>query len=140
GWSGPIPLYDAVYDYGELLTFANYKKHGPACLELVRHLRKALAALCIDYIKADLYILDEFQRFRDLIDEEGESEAATVARQIFKKPNTKILLLSATPFKAFTGDADVEDGEEHYQELRTVLSFLLENDRQALDEYETHRQ
>lgn len=137
--SAPIPLYDAVYDYGELLTFANYKKHRPASLELIRQLRKTLASLCIDYIYADLYILDEFQRFRDLIDEESESEAATIAKQIFKKPHTKILLLSATPFKAFTGDTDVESGEDHYKEFRTVLAFLLEYNRQALDEYETHR-
>lgn len=140
GRSAPIPLYDAVYDYGELLTFANYKSHAPACLELIRQLRKVLASLCIDYIDADLYILDEFQRFRDLIDEESDSEAATIAGQIFKKPNTKVLLLSATPFKAFTGDTEADSGEEHYKEFRTVLAFLLENNRQALEEYETHRQ
>ena len=138
--TAPIPLYDAVFEYGDLLTFANYKKHGPASLELIRQLRKVLASLCIDYVDADLYILDEFQRFRDLIDEESNSEAAIIARQIFKKPNTKILLLSATPFKAFTGDTDLESGEEHYKEFRTVLAFLLENNRQALEEYETHRQ
>ena len=106
GRSAPIPLYDAVFEYGDLLTFANYKKHAAASLELIRQLRKVLASLCIDYIDADLYILDEFQRFRDLIDEESNSEAATIARQIFKKPNTKILLLSATPFKAYTGDTE----------------------------------
>ncbi len=140
GRSAPIPLYDAVYDYGELLTFANYKKHAAASLELIWQLRKALTSLCIDYIEADLYILDEFQRFRDLIDEKSDSPAATIARQIFKKPNTKILLLSATPFKAYTGDTEADSGEEHYKEFRTVLAFLLENNRQALEDYETHRQ
>ncbi len=140
GRSAPIPLYDAVFEYGDLLTFANYKKHTAASLELIRQLRKVLASLCIDYIDADLYILDEFQRFRDLIDEESDSEAATIAKQIFKKPNTKILLLSATPFKAYTGDTEADSGEEHYKEFRTVLAFLLENNRQTLEEYETHRQ
>ena len=86
GRKAPIPLYDAVYDYADLLTFSNYKKHASTSLEIIRQLRKALASLCIDYIDADLYILDEFQRFRDLIDDECDSEAATIAKQIFKKP------------------------------------------------------
>lgn len=138
--STPSNLYDAVVEYACLLDFENFSRFKDGSLEIIRQLRKALAALCIDYIDADLYILDEFQRFRDLINEESDSEAATIAKQIFKKPNTKILLLSATPFKAFTGDSDLESGEEHYKEFRTVLSFLLENEQKALAEYESHRQ
>lgn len=133
-------LYDAVVEYACLLDFDNFSRFKDGSLEIIRQLRKTLAALCIDYIDADLYILDEFQRFCDLINEESDSEAATIAKQIFKKPNTKILLLSATPFKAFTGDSDLESGEEHYREFRTVLSFLLKNEQKALAEYESHRQ
>jgi hypothetical protein len=138
--STPTTLYEAVLEYACLLDFENFKRFRDGSLEIIRQLRKALAALCIDYIDADLYILDEFQRFRDLIDQESDSDAATIARQIFKKPGTKILLLSATPFKAFTGDSDLESGEEHYKEFRTVLSFLVENDPRMLAEYEAHRQ
>lgn len=138
--SSPRTLYEAVVEYACLLDFENFRRFRDGSLEVIRQLRKALASLCIEYIDADIYILDEFQRFRDLIDEESDSEAATIAKQVFRKPNTKILLLSATPFKAFTGDSDLENGEEHYKEFRTVLSFLLENDQQALAEYESHRQ
>ncbi len=138
--STPTNLYDAVVEYACLLDFDNFSRFKDGSLEIIRQLRKALAALCIDYIDADLYILDEFQRFRDLINDESDSEAATIAKQIFKKPKTKILLLSATPFKAFTGDSDLESGDEHYKEFRTVLSFLLENEQKALVDYETHRQ
>lgn len=133
-------VYEAVLEYACLLDFENFKRFRDGSLEIIRQLRKALAALCIDYIDADLYILDEFQRFRDLIDQESDSEAAAIAKQIFQKPETKILLLSATPFKAFTGDSDLESGEEHYKEFRTVLSFLVENESTALAEYESHRQ
>jgi hypothetical protein len=133
-------VYDAVLEYACRLTFDNFEAFKGGSLEIIRQLRKALVTLCIDYIEADLYILDEFQRFRDLINEESDSEAATIARQIFKKQGTKILLLSATPFKAFTGDGDLENGEEHYKEFRTVLSFLMEHDQKALGEYESHRQ
>lgn len=138
--STPTNLYDAVVEYACLLDFENFIRFKDGSLEIIRQLRKALAALCIDYIDADLYILDEFQRFRDLINEDSDSEAATIAKKIFKKPNTKILLLSATPFKAFTGDGDLENGEEHYKEFRTVLSFLLDNDQKTLAKYELHRQ
>ena len=136
----PSNLYDAVVEYACLLDFENFSRFKDGSLEIIRQLRKELAALCIDYIDADLYILDEFQRFREIIDEESDSEAATIAKQIFKKPNTKILLLSATPLKAFTGDSDLESCDEHYKEFRTVLSFLLENEPKLLAEYETHRQ
>jgi hypothetical protein len=138
--SAPTNLYDAVLEYACVLDFENFKRFRDGSLEIIRQLRKALATLCIDYIEADLYILDEFQRFRDLIDQESDSEAATIAKQIFKNPDTRILLLSATPFKAFTGDSDLESGEEHYKEFRTVLSFLVENDPSMLAEYEAHRQ
>ena len=133
-------LYDAVFEYACRLDFQNFESFKYGSLEIIRQLRKALATLCIDYIDADFYILDEFQRFRDLINEESDSEAAKIAKLIFKKPNTKVLLLSATPFKAFTGESDLEGGEEHYKEFGTVLSFLLENDRKVLAEYESHRQ
>lgn len=133
-------LYEAVLEYACLLDFENFDRYKRGSLEIIRQLRKALGSLCIDYIDADLYILDEFQRFSDLIDQDSDSEAAVIAKQIFEKPNTKILLLSATPFKAFTGDSDLESGEEHYKEFRTVLSFLVENDSAKLAEYETHRQ
>ncbi|TWT62865.1 ATP-dependent helicase HepA [Rubinisphaera italica] len=103
-------------------------------------LRKVLASLCINYIDADLFILDEFQRFRDLIDEDKDSEAAIIARQIFSQPNARVLLLSATPFKAFTGNSEDESGEEHYKEFRTVLNFLFQSDRTCIEEYEIHRQ
>lgn len=133
-------VYDAALEYACLLDFENFKRFRDGSLEIIRQLRKTLAALCIDYIDADLYILDEFQRFRDLIDQESDSEAAAIAKQVFQKPETRILLLSATPFKAFTGDSDLESGEEHYKEFRTVLSFLVENESKALAEYESHRQ
>ncbi len=133
-------LYDAVLEYACRLKVGNFESFKGGSLEIIRQLRKALASLCIDYIDADLYILDEFQRFRDLINEDSDSEAATIARQIFKKQGTKILLLSATPFKAFTGEGDLESGEEHYKEFRTVLSFLVNGEQKVLAEYEAHRQ
>jgi len=136
----PVTLYDAVFECGYVLDYENYPGYRRTCLQLIRALRNALKSVCIDYLEADLYILDEFQRFRELIDESSVSEAAEVAKLIFGRPDTKVLLLSATPFKAFNNGSDTGNGDDHYREFRTVLSFLMENDPATLTRYETHRQ
>lgn len=102
-------------------------------------LRRALVECCIDYVDADLFILDEFQRFRALIDQTEESEEAKIAKNIFSRSCARILLLSATPFKAFTGADDEETGEAHDRELLKVLSFLSRNDIDVLQHFETAR-
>lgn len=86
---------------------------------LIGDLRGILAEECIKKLKPDLVILDEFQRFKTLLD--GEDEMATLARRLFNYPGVKILLLSATPYKMYTmyHESD-EDG--HYQDfIRHVL-------------------
>ena len=80
------------------------------------------------------------QRFKELVSQEGESEASEIARRIFGKRGARILLLSATPFKAYTGDSPHESGEEHYKEFRAILAFLFNGDDAALAGYEEHRQ
>lgn len=53
---------------------------------------------------------------------------------------SRILLLSAAPFKAYTGDSPWESGEEHYKEFRTILGFLFDGNDEAISGYEEHRQ
>lgn len=48
-------------------------------LELIGQLRRELARVCVDALEPDLVILDEFQRFAQLLD--GESDAAELAHQ-----------------------------------------------------------
>lgn len=135
-----ISLYDAVVEFTKLLTLKNLGRYRDGSDHLVRELKDALSEVCVEYIDADIYILDEFQRFMELVDQESESEAAEIARRIFAKDKPRILLLSATPFKAYSGDSPWESGEEHYKEFRTILSFLFDGDKEALSNYETHRQ
>lgn len=135
-----ISLYDAVVAFSKLLTLKNFAQFREGSDHLVRELKDTLSEVCVDYIDADIYILDEFQRFKELVNRESESEAADIARRIFGKAEARILLLSATPFKAYTGDSPWESGEEHYKEFRTILSFLFDGDKDALDDYEKHRQ
>jgi len=135
-----ISLYDAVLEFVKLLTLKNFGQYREGSDRLVRELKDALSDVCVDYIDADIYILDEFQRFKELVNRESESEAAQIARRIFAKEHARILLLSATPFKAYTGDSPLESGEEHYKEFRTILSFLFDGQDDCLRSYEGHRQ
>lgn len=48
-------------------------------------LRVELAKVCAKNLKADLFILDEFQRFQTLLDTNEENEESLIAREIFKK-------------------------------------------------------
>jgi len=130
-------VYQAVKELCRDLDGARAEKARHwACQGLAKHLRRILIHCCLDYVDADLYILDEFQRFRDLIEDDDTKEQALIARRVFGKEHTKILLLSATPFKAFTGQADHDGGEEHFADFRRVLSFLLDNNEQQLAEYD----
>ena len=68
--------------------------------ELVGDLRSLLATTCLTALQPDLIILDEFQRFKHLL--EGEDEASKLARDLFGYPAARVLLLSATPYKMYT--------------------------------------
>jgi hypothetical protein len=105
-------------------------------------------------LQADIFILDEFQRYKKLIDKTGSidedvSPAIQLARDIFSFEDSKILMLSATPFKPYTNDFDELNGEVHYNEFLTVLQFLMadksddfwklyEHDRKALFSFLRH--
>ena len=83
-------------------------------------LRALLAESCVDPLEPDLVILDEFQRFSDLL--HGEDDASTLARAVLRYPNVKVLLLSATPYKMYT--LDDAEGDDHYRDFVRTVRFL----------------
>lgn len=94
---------------------------------LVARLRAKLSHACIDALEPDLIIMDEFQRFRDLL--HGESGAAILARELFEYSGgdgevARTLLLSATPYRMLTLTGDEPDDGDHYQDFLDTLSFL----------------
>ncbi|MGH7481525.1 MAG: helicase [Longimicrobiales bacterium] len=94
---------------------------------LIGQLRQLLARVCVDALQPDLVILDEFQRFRDLLD--GETEAAKLAHALMDHTtpdghDVRVLLLSATPYKPLTVAGDEEN---HYADLLRTLEFLFRN-------------
>ena len=103
----------------------------------ILELRQALATVGIEALQPDLVILDEFQRFRDLLDPTDDSWATRLARKLFDfrasdtgRP-TRTLLLSATPYRPYT-TADDADGDSHFEDFVHTARFLL-NDAHAAE-------
>jgi hypothetical protein len=82
--------------------------------------RELLARTCIAVLDPSLVILDEFQRFRGLLD--GGDETAELAGTLLSHPGVKVLLLSATPYKMYTIRDELED--DHYADLLRTVRFL----------------
>ena len=94
-------------------------------------MRQSLALASVDSLEPDLIILDEFQRFKHLLDPTQDSQAAELAHELFTYEHARVLLLSATPYKPFTQHGEDEDHSEDF--LKTV-EFLTAGDPEALDE------
>jgi hypothetical protein len=94
--------------------------------DLIRDLRSILAEAGLEALEPDLIILDEFQRFQDLLygskDDTEVAGAAELARKFLDYDGAKLLLLSATPYRAHTSGAD--EGEDHAEEFLELLGFL----------------
>jgi len=94
---------------------------------LIGQFRECLARACLSALEPDLIILDEFQRFSSLLggdqSEEGK-EIAELGQQFLAYPGAKILLLSATPYKAYTL-AHESGMDDHHKDFLRVASFLL---------------
>lgn len=88
---------------------------------LIGDLRHLLARSSLSALEPDLVILDEFQRFKFLL--EQDNELALLAQELFRFPDVKVLLLSATPYKMYTLHGEI--GEDHYEDFLRTVSFLL---------------
>lgn len=93
---------------------------------LVAVLRKGLQRVALDYLEPDLVILDEVQRFKEVLEE--EQDVHSVAGRLFRKQAVAVLILSATPYKMLTLS---HEGEDHYADLLRTLGFLFRGDREG---------
>jgi hypothetical protein len=89
---------------------------------LIRDLRRELARVSVQTLAPDLVILDEFQRFRHLLDKSRPEGA--LAHDLFDYGDARVLLLSATPYKPFTYAEEHDD--DHHRDFRRTLEFLAE--------------
>jgi hypothetical protein len=101
---------------------------------LIGELRHLLAEVCVQALEPDLVILDEFQRFKSLLERNPEQRdpAAELAHALFRAQTpeghpVRTLLLSATPYKLYTADAEIEH-EDHYADFLATTQFLMDDD------------
>lgn len=96
--------------------------------ELINSLRKTFAEISIEMLDPDLVIMDEFQRFNSLL-ESSDDEQSLLTKSFFddKRENTKILLLSATPYKPYSTleELNANQCDEQYQDFMKVMDFLF---------------
>ena len=103
---------------------------------IVGELRRMLSRSALQALEPDLVILDEFQRFRDLLDVKTGGDAAELADDLFNHPDAHVLLLSATPYKPFTYAEEAGSEGGHYADFLKTLDFLAASDS-AVDSVRT---
>jgi hypothetical protein len=104
-------------------------------------LRRILAQASIDALEPDLVILDEFQRFKNLLEvpEDGADadDVRHLAQQLFNYREARVLLLSATPYKLFTmSGEEAVSGDDHYKDFLATTRFLVREKREDVDRME----
>ena len=80
-----VSLWTLLKIYSKRLRKNNYQNFTMRN-RMVGLLRQKLTEVCLKYLNANLIILDEFQRYRDLIhteDQRDESPVVTLARSVF---------------------------------------------------------
>jgi len=101
-------------------------------LAITGELRRLLARSCLSALEPDLVILDEFQRFKELLD--ADDEAGELAHHLFDYADedtaVRTLLLSATPYKMYTLHSEQAD-DDHYRDFMDTLRFLFNDDEQT---------
>lgn len=106
-------------------------------------LRQLVAELAVEQLRPDIVILDEFQRFKRLLDNTDDTFENRIARKLFTGTSdtgkaTRVVLLSATPYKMYTQQDD-PDGDDHHEDLIHTLRFLFDSDVDAERVRETLR-
>lgn len=103
---------------------------------LIGELRSLLARTCIKWLKPDLVILDEFQRFKHLMDTNNPD--GQLFRELIEYSNehqsSRVVLLSATPYKMYTLQHE-EDSGDHYSDFVQTVKFLF-NDASKTEKVE----
>jgi uncharacterized membrane protein YkvA (DUF1232 family) len=121
----PICLADALDS--EVAEFASYGEEPPEHVrrrrnQVVAKLRHALQREAVAHLQPDLVILDEVQRFKDVLDQ--EHDPTSIAAQLFARRRTAVLVLSATPYKLLILRHDEEADGSHYEDFLRTIAFL----------------
>ena len=126
------PVYGDMMNY--LTERTNTKKKVDGDYALICKLRRLFAEISVGRLNPDLVIMDEFQRFRFLIENTDIDSKLLTERFLTDKSDNvqdlvRVLLLSATPYKLYSTPEEIEKSEDsHYTEFMSVMRFLLDKD------------
>lgn len=114
-------MIETIKERSRLAKFYKIYKNN----DILTELRSIFAQISLDKLQPDLVIMDEFQNFRQLL--HAKSETGMIVDKFLKDDNTKVLLLSATPYKPYSTIEEISENndEEHYVEFMQVMNFLF---------------
>lgn len=122
-------------DFGKFKDLADFLKkvpvEDPSVYGAIASFRSKMAETIFSTLKPDLVILDEFQKFKNLIE---ISEDNILTHQISKflfSDDTRVLLLSATPYTMFQPTTSQPYHQSTPPGLREVMRFLGGNHAKA---------
>ena len=119
---------------GQHLTRAITQRLRKDPLETISVLRIALAKTGLNELAPDLVIFDEFQRFQDLL--QSGDRGSEIAREMTQtgRGGPAVLLLSATPYQLYGGDAEHLFSEiHHHEQFFNLVEWLYGAEQQARD-------
>ena len=122
---GVISLADHIFQKCFLLH--SHKGQLPFCFP--DKLRVMFARISVSMLEPDLVIMDEFQRFKFLLSSD-DSELGILAHSFLSGHDTRVLLLSATPYKLYSTLEEIDENQldEHYAEFFQVMNFLFDDE------------
>lgn len=114
--------------FGQIIRKTNFDKKE--IKPFIVKLRLLFADISLDKLDPDLIIMDEFQRFKYLLDSEENSDMDRLTKKFFNSDDLRILMLSATPYKMYStlDEIDAEQLDTHYKEFFDVIDFLNNTD------------
>ena len=124
-------LPQCVDEYKQYQQDANVRKNQRLVIGALRH---CLATVSLEFLEPDLVILDEFQRFRDIL--RHADEPHTVESKLFAKKRVRVLILSATPYRMYTLSHEEED---HHADFLRTYCFLARCDEDSPQVHELQR-
>ncbi|MBE6496513.1 MAG: DUF4268 domain-containing protein [Methanobrevibacter thaueri] len=95
---------------------------------IIRKFRLLFADISLNKLNPDLIIMDEFQRFRYLLENDVKSDMEMIISKFFKiDDDLRILMLSATPYKMYSTLDEIYEDEisSHYSEFLELMDFLI---------------
>ena len=126
-WHDDITYMDGIIE----LCRAIRRNRGERVAEnsIIGQLRVIFAKISLEKLEPDLVIMDEFQRFKYLLNSDPDSETGMLANKFFHASDVRMLLLSATPYKMYSTPEEIDETrlDEHFTEFLSVMKFLNED-------------